>query len=275
MNNKNKYLIAIDLDGTLLNKHSKITWFNKYYLKKLDRKGHIIVLASGRPARAVKFFYNQIGLTGPIICYNGAYTFHPIDKKFPTTAYNFKKQLVLDIYKEVGKEIATNCMCETDEQIWLEKHDEKLNRFFWQENMDIIYGDINETLDKDPWTFILQLKDRDHNDIIRNAVLKHKGYLVRFWTTYPYAEIYDENTSKAASIHQIAEYYGIPKERTIGIGDADNDIEMMQECGTSIAMKNGNKHVKALATMISRKDHNHHGVAFAIKDFFKKNKVRP
>lgn len=270
MKNKNKYLIAIDLDGTLLNKHSKLTWSTKRYLSKLDKQGHIIVLASGRPARAVSYFYNQIGLNGPIICYNGAYTFHPKDNNFPTTAYNFKKELVKEIYYEIGSEIATNCMCETDDEIWLIKEDEALNKFFWQENMDIIYGEIKDTLNKDPWTFILQLKDRNHNKEIENAVLKHKGYLVRFWTNSNYAEIYDEHTSKATSIHQIAEYYGIPKERCIGIGDADNDVEMMRECGHSIAMINGNKHTKDLADEVTKKDNNHNGVIHALKSYFKR-----
>ena len=88
MNNK-KYLIAIDLDGTLLNKKSKISLANKLYLRKLERQGHKVILASGRPSRAVKFFRKQIGLHTPIICYNGAFCFHPDDDSFPQIVYNF------------------------------------------------------------------------------------------------------------------------------------------------------------------------------------------
>lgn len=263
-------LIAVDMDGTLLNSKSKVSFWSKRYLRKLDKQGHIVVLASGRPARALKYFYNQIGLTGPIICYNGAHVFHPNDENFPTTSFNFPVQFVKDVYYEVGTDICTNCMCETDSQIWLINKDEQLNRFFWHVDMDIIYGDLKETLDKDPWTFILQLKDRDHNHIIKKAVEKHPGYSVRFWTTYAYAEVYNSQTSKAACIEQIAKYYGIPKEHTIGIGDASNDIEMLEHCGVGIAMKNGNKYVKAIAKYISKKDNDHNGAIHAIKDVLKK-----
>ena len=268
--NKIRCLIAIDMDGTLLNDKSKVSFWSKRYLKKLDKQGHIVVLASGRPARALKYFYNQIGLTGPIICYNGAHTFHPNDDKFPTTSFNFPKEFVKDVYYEVGTDVCTNCMCETDSEIWLVNEDQDLNRFFWHVDMDIIYGDIKDTLDKDPWTFIMQLKDRDHNDVIKAAINKHKDFAVRFWTTYPYAEVYNKETSKAACIKQIAEYYNIPKEYTIGIGDANNDIEMLEECGIGIAMKNGNKNVKAIAKYISKKDNNHNGAIHAIKEVLKR-----
>ena len=75
----NRYLIGLDLDGTLLNKKSKITFKTKNYIKKLSRKGHIVVLATGRPLRAMKQYYDQLGLKTPIVCYNGGHILNPFD----------------------------------------------------------------------------------------------------------------------------------------------------------------------------------------------------
>lgn len=261
----NRYLIAIDLDGTLLSDKKKISFANKRYLRKLQKEGHIVMLASGRPSRALLFFQKQIGLKGPIICYNGAYCFHPYDENFIPTAFNFPVKLVKEIYKDIGPDIYNNVMCETDTEIWLIKEDDDLNSFFWQENMDITYGDLDETLNKDPWTMIIQLKDRDHDDVVINAVKKHEGYSLRFWWSRPYAEIYHSEVSKASCIKKVADYYNIPISNCIAIGDADNDIEMVKSVGFSIAMINGNKNIKKLANIISKRDNNHSGVKQALK----------
>lgn len=265
----NKFLIAIDLDGTLLNKKKKISFANKRYIRKLQKEGHIVVLASGRPSRALLHYQRILGLKSPVICYNGAYCFHPFDDNFPKTAYNFPLDVVMQIYNDIGPEIYTNVMCETDDEIWLLKEDNRLNSFFWQENMDIIYGDLNKTLNKNPWTMIIQIKDHSTDDKIREIVSKHEGFSLRFWWSAPYAEIFHVKTSKAACINQIGEYYDIPKSRCICIGDADNDIEMMTGCGFSIAMINGNESVRKIANMVSKKDNNHSGVKQAIKSALK------
>lgn len=266
--NKNKYLIAIDLDGTLLNNKSKISLSNKLFLRKLDKLGHKIILASGRPSRAVKFFRNQIGLHTPIICYNGAYCFHPEDNNFKPIIYNFPIDMVRDVYNNL-KHIFTNFMCETDNKIWLVKEDKKLNDFFWNDNMVITYGDLNDTLDINPWTLIVQVKGKEDYCYVKEVIDKHEDYCVRFWTSSPYAEVFHKETSKAKCIHHIAQYYGFPKENTIAIGDANNDIEMLEECGFGIAMINGNDNVKAIADLISKRDNHHSGVKYAIKEAFK------
>ena len=197
--------------------------------------------------------------------YGQSYCYNPYDKNFKETAYNFPLHVIRQIYKDLGPDIYSNVMCETDEEIWLIEKDDRLNAFFWQEDMDITCGDLDKTLNKDPWTMIIQLRDRNHDQEVINAVTKHEGFAIRFWYTYPYAEVYHLKTSKAACIYDIAEYYDIPISNCIEIGDADNDIEMLTKVGFGIAMKNGNENVKKLAHLISKKDNNHSGVKQAIK----------
>ena len=70
-----KYLIALDMDGTLLNKSHVISKTTSDYFKQLEKDGHIIVIASGRPVRGIMNFYKELELDTPIICYNGAYIY--------------------------------------------------------------------------------------------------------------------------------------------------------------------------------------------------------
>ena len=82
MTNK-KYLIAFDMDGTLLtDKDKQISPKTLQYLHHLVNEGHLIVLASGRPESELLPYYEQLGLNSPIACFNGVAVVHPKDPSF-------------------------------------------------------------------------------------------------------------------------------------------------------------------------------------------------
>ena len=54
-----KKIIAVDLDGTLLNNESKLSDFTKKTIKKITEKGHHVVITTGRPYRMAKDFYRE------------------------------------------------------------------------------------------------------------------------------------------------------------------------------------------------------------------------
>ncbi|HBF68092.1 MAG TPA: hypothetical protein DDW20_02070 [Firmicutes bacterium] len=265
-----KYLIAFDMDGTLLNSKKKISLLTKLYLKKLQKQGHKIILASGRPSRALKSYYNELHLNTPMICYNGAYYFSPNDKAFPTHEFEFPKEIVKTIYDEI-KPYAKNVMCETDTEIWLDKEDLYLAKFFWYEGMKMHYGELPKILDKNPMTMIVQTPiEMKDSSLIDKIVEKYEGISARFWTGSPYFELFYSVTSKGNAIKEVAKYYGIDKDHIIVFGDAENDVEMFKEAGTAIAMKNGKDSLKSHATSISLKDNDHNGIYYTLKAFFKK-----
>lgn len=66
-------LAVFDLDGTLLNRDHEISKENLKAVKKLEKLGLKIVLASGRPHTLMKPYIHQLNLKGPIIACNGAF----------------------------------------------------------------------------------------------------------------------------------------------------------------------------------------------------------
>ncbi len=267
---KNKpYIIAFDMDGTLLNKKKEISFKTKKYLRKLTKKGHKIILASGRPSRAMKRYYEQLRLSTPLICYNGAYTFSYKEQNFQSHEFEFPLEIILSLYKDL-KPYCKNVMCETDNEIFLDKEDKYLAKFFWYEDMKIYHGDLGKILNKNPMTMIAQLKDENiDGNIIVNIANKYPDIAVRFWTGSPYFELFFKGTSKGASIKEIADYYKIDKDHIIVFGDAENDVEMFNVATHSIAMKNGKDSLKEHAKYISLKDNNHNGIYYTLKAFFK------
>ena len=72
-----KYLIALDLDGTILYDFDTISDELSAFLLRVQQDGHRIVIATGRPYRSSKFAYERFRLDTPIINYNGGLITHP------------------------------------------------------------------------------------------------------------------------------------------------------------------------------------------------------
>lgn len=262
-------VLAFDMDGTLLNEKKRICFKTKHYLRKLSREGHYIILSSGRPSRALYKYYNQLRLKTPMLCYNGAYVFNPHDKNFKPIEFQFPKDVIKEVLQKIKPHVF-NVMCETDTEIWVDKEDKFLAKFFWYGDMKIHYGDLNETLTCNPMTCIVQtpFEYRDTKEV--ETILEKWPQLgARFWVGSPYFELYYKKTSKGAALKKICEYYKIPTSRLIAFGDATNDIEMFEAAGTSVLMKNAKYDLKDKATMVSLRDNDHDGIYYTLKQILK------
>ncbi len=269
-----RHVIAMDLDGTLLTDDKTIDPRTKRYLRRLQKQGHVIVLASGRPHRAVINYYQEIGLKSPIVCYNGAYVINPSDDRFPVANFDFPAAIVKDIYAHIDPSLITNIMVETNQKIWFLRQADDFPGFLWKDNMEIVYGDIRETLNENPMTMIIKIKNRDPEteQALIAAAARHPGVKVRFWALMLFSEVYFEHISKGHALHDVAKYYGVPLERTLAFGDADNDIEMLSMAGVGFAMQNAEHAIKGKADFITKYTNNEQGLLIALKNYFKKAK---
>lgn len=77
-------------------------------------------------------------------------------------------------------------------------------------------------------------------------------------------EITAPGVSKASGLRTLAGFLGIPMEQTMGIGDSDNDIEVLQAAGRAVAMGNALKHIQRLCDFVTL-DNDHNGVGVALR----------
>lgn len=259
---KKHTLIALDMDGTLLNDDKTISAATINYLKDLDQKGYLIVLASGRPLRALAHYQDQLDLSSPLVCYNGALITSRHDREFPTFKSSFKQEIIKNIISDIGLNNLDNVMVETPDDIWLLREDDDLNAFFWHDNVKIVYGDVRANITEDPMTLILKSKVKNPviDGIITSAIEKYPHYKVRFWYGSDYSEAYLDYVTKRDALKYIADYYHIPHSRTIAFGDAENDIQMLAWANIGVGMLNGNEYCKAHADIITVDDNNHDGI---------------
>lgn len=272
MTKKYNYMIAIDMDGTLLREDKTISKETIEYIKSLDEKGFLVVIASGRPYRAIKDYYEEMNMKSPIICYNGALVFNPSDKLYPKTRYMFEAKTIKSILKAVGEENFNNILVENDKSLYLKDYIDELDKFFHFKGMEIHQGNIMDILDQKGYACIF---NTPHDPHIRETLIKvcfsFDNLGIRFWTGESsttkevYSELYYLNVSKYAAIEDVRKYYHIEKDNVMCFGDAENDIEMLRNVTHSVVMRNGSPELREEAKYISIDTNENDGVRKTIE----------
>lgn len=271
----NKFLICLDLDGTLLKDDKSICFFTQKYLKYLENKGNIVLISTGRPLRTSLPAYNKIKLNSPIMIFNGALICNPKDPSFETQVKYLKKEIVLDVYNKFKGSVIDNVLMESLNAIYYDIRDEFLFKFYKNNILKEINGDINKNLNEDVIICVMHIENKTQEqlkELEEYVSNKYEDVAVHFWGHSPYCDLHLKIVNKANAIRYIASKYNIKEDNIITFGDSLNDNEMVSEFENGYAMKNALKQTKDIAKHITKKDNNHNGIAFELIKIFRKIK---
>ena len=289
MNNNDKYLIVSDLDGTLLNSKSELSETTIQTVKELVNEGHIFCIATGRPLRSSLHIYKQLELDSLLINHNGSYISNPSDKEFTPIQLVFNKEIAKQILSDTKiQEIITNAFLEVDGQNYQWCHTNKTIEFkddLWK----YYHIDVNDenliNLNKNPenikhdlYALLLHISDCDVN--LFNKLMYHikniSPYLqVRMIKIPNLGMMVEINTyfaDKSMGVNYLTSYYGIPLDKVIAFGDADNDMRMLSKVKYGFAMSNGKDTAKMSARHITKFTNDEDGVSWDLKYFMKNKK---
>lgn len=270
--NKKKYLIAFDMDGTLLKSDNTVGKKSRRIIKKLVKMGNYVTVASGRPVRVILSYYEDLGLNGPIVSYNGSLVSDPSDSSFVPSKRLFPKEIIIDFLNKVGYDKIDNVLIETEKALISKKKDQTLQSFYHKEGMEERIGDVRTLIDDDCFICVLSMADHKFDERLVNAAFYYPNMGLRFWggVESNFSELYWLDVSKTYGLEQARQKLGLSKDQIIVVGDADNDVEMLTEYPHSIAMINGENQVKKRASTVSKYDNNHDGAAIAVYEMIKK-----
>ncbi|WP_419883412.1 Cof-type HAD-IIB family hydrolase [Peribacillus sp. B-H-3] len=248
-----KYLIALDLDGTLLTDNKSISPRSKKVLSQLKDRGHEVMISTGRPFRSCEVYYQELGLTTPIVNFNGAFVHHPLDKSFGT----YHSPLDIDVAKQIVDACDSfhyhNIVAEVRDDVYFHYHDEKLIDIMRMGNPVITTGDLRSFLNVPPTSMLIHTdaqyvaEIREHLSDVHAEVIDHR----RWADPFHVIEIVKSGLNKAVGLERVAKYFDIPRERIIAFGDEDNDFEMIKYAGTGVAMGNALAELKEMADEIT------------------------
>ena len=267
-----KFLICIDLDGTLLRDDKTISEETKKYLRFLETQGHYVCLTSGRPTYNVKKYYDEIGLkSSPIISFNG-HLAKNLEKNIEYLSHYFSKEEVLSLYETLrANNLGSTFLVMNENKIFVTKKDDFLLAFYSSNETEINISENFENIFNIDSVLNIVFSLNSFNDKERTIKLINENfpnYDPRFWGDYPFCEIYKKGVSKSNSIDELASVLNIKSDHIIVFGDAQNDYEMIKNHPNNYVMKNGLDRLKNIAKNVTEFDNNNDGVLVELKKIF-------
>ena len=269
-------LIAIDLDGTMLNQYSVVTEETKEAIQKVQEKGIEVIIASGRPIDSIKSIAKEIKSKKYFISGNGA-IIYDISKDEIIYENTLKKQKVLkiikiceensiyyNVYTEkeiIAKSLQCNVLYYHKENVnkpenekthinivenvydYIANREEKIIKITICENNQAIFNSI-----------LRKLREVDGIEVLDIAHMSRK--IIKQGTEeipieYFYTVISAKNVDKWNAIKFLGEKMNISKEETIAIGDNINDKKMIENAGLGVAMGQSHPDIKNIANVVT------------------------
>lgn len=250
----NYKLVAIDMDGTLLNSKSEVTPFTGKVINELTDRGIIVVFVTGRLLAGVKIFPQIIKSNRWVIACNGAYTIN--------TGHNsvsFDNPLRIPDCMKIVKLLKSNSVIFqylTFDQIVGEKIDKRMKYYYevnsrLPEKRRIRLRTVDNCLEaiqkeKSIYKILMNLDcDDEFHNILRQ--INEVSNVSVYKSGKGLYDMMNKGVSKGAALEMLAGTLKIKRDEIIAIGDSQNDISMLEFAGTAIAMGNADEEVKKAA----------------------------
>ncbi len=267
-------IVTIDLDGTLFDKDKNITWENKLAIAKCHDLGVKIVLATGRPISGVLPVLQELGLTSNsdyAIIYNGSKIIN-VGTGEVISASLINGNVVKGLYNE-SKRLGVHIHAfRKNEELITTEHNPYTDVESKINHVEDHLFDFNLIDDNDDFIKCMLVDSDENITRIMNEVDEYyyKNYsMVR--SSKIFLEFLKKGTEKGSALKALASYLNVKMEDTMAIGDAGNDITMIQASGIGVAMKNAFPEVLKEADYITINDNNNSGVAEALNKFIINN----
>lgn len=261
----NYKLIAVDMDGTLLNSNKEITAKTANAIRRAIQQGVIFTFSTGRPMQGVEKYRQQLDLKFPIITYNGAMLVRG-DTKDVIYSVNLDTNDVVKIW-QLGQSLGTTMCVWSCNRLYCNVLNERAYDYAKLTGMDPqLLKDISSIL-LCGVTKILYYDDVDKISHWQHEIQPTIFGSVTFCTSQPkFLEFFNSSVSKAVAMAKIGEMYGISSQEMIAIGDGLNDISMLEYAGLGVAMANAPDEVKKHADYVTLSN-DQDGVAHVIAEF--------
>lgn len=259
-------LIAIDLDDTMLHDDNTVSQTTIDTIKEAEGRGVRILVATGRMFQTAQPVGKALGLGDiPMVIYSGG-----MIQRALSGTIDYENPVPLEVAKAIlamAKEKGWYLQTYIDDELLV--HEYVAATALYEKVTGakaVVKGDAFYTPPKAPLK-ILAIDTKERLDEIMKALQGYVGNavtMVRSKETY--LEIIAPNASKGEAVRAMAEEWQIPMEQVMAIGNAPNDIPMLEIAGLAVAVANSEEAVKAVAHYVTASN-NDDGVAQVIRKF--------
>ena len=287
-------LVVIDLDGTMLNSYGVVTNETKEVIKKVEKQGVEVVIASGRPIDSIKEIAKEIESKNYFIAGNGAIIY---DIKNDEIIYEktLSKEKVLEIIK-ICEDNSISYNIYTENEILatslkynvLYYHKENLKKEESKKTKINLVKNMYEYIQNKEDVKFLKITICDESKAVFNSIIRKikeikdievleishmsrktiKQGTEEFEISYYYTEISGGDVDKWNAIEFLMEKLKIKREEIMTIGDNLNDRKMIENAGLGVAMGQSTPAILELADEVTSSN-DEEGISKILQKYYK------
>ncbi len=280
-------LLALDLDGTLLNSRGEISEINKDAIKRAEEKGVLVTIATGRRFRDALPVGLELELNAPLITHNGALLKYV--QTLETVAVSIIPNDTIREILRVGKEFGGDALLSadpkgkgvllydrvSDENVPLQKYIEWSKRLHGAEAKEAVHHvESLENIIRDVETVHVSFSGAcapmaELETILRGELNSCVNVLTTVYThlNFTLIDILPPDASKGVGVEKLAALNNLRAENVMVMGDNFNDLEMLEYAGTPVLMGNASPELLENENFHQTLSNDENGVALAIEKF--------
>jgi hypothetical protein len=255
-------LIALDIDGTLLDDEHRISPATKRLLRELAEQGIHIVLCTGRGPTSAFPIMRELGISGTIITHNGAAVVEEADGRV-LHEYSFALRDVVPLIESTRKnrlhfdistafEVFAESLTEEQREVY---------RKYYLHPRELDWSQFDQPILK-----CTLYGERAQIDRLEEEWQDFHPLLGLIRSSDHFLDIMHKAATKGNALAWLAERWGIRREEILAIGNYYNDVEMLKFAGLGIAVDNAPEGVKQAADRVTLSN-NEEGVYQALKTY--------
>lgn len=256
------------MDGTLLNSDKNISDRTKATIMKAKEQGKRVVLATGRPKKGIDRYIKELDLFDDkdyVVTYNGALVQNTVSgdiiMNVPLNKQAYEELYDLSLMLNVGIHALSSNYVTTPKNNKYTGIESSLN------GIDIIEKPVSQV---DGNELIVKVMFVDHPETIERVIRLLPDWVYEKYTVVRSApfflEFLDPSVNKGFGVDAVAKQLGLSSESVICVGDAGNDLAMIEYAALGVAMENASEDVKRVANYVTHSN-NDDGVAHIIEKF--------
>jgi Cof subfamily protein (haloacid dehalogenase superfamily) len=280
-------LLALDLDGTLLDSRGRISEENKAAIRKAEEKGVLVTIATGRRFRDARPVALEIGFNAPIVTHNGALLKYA--ESLETVEFSIlKNETVYEILR-VGKSFGGDALVSvdphgkgtllydtvSDENVPLKKYIAWAQTLHGADAGESVrhVANLEHVVEKTEVVHVsfsgscapMYEMQRILEDELQDSV----NILATIYPRLDFTllDILPPDASKGVGVEKLALLNGLSHENVMVCGDNFNDLEMLEFAGTPVVMGNAAPELQEREDFHTTSSNDEHGVAAAIEKF--------
>jgi len=246
-------LLVTDVDGTLLDHHSKLSELNVKALKDCIKHGIDVIIATGKSINSIMFIIKELDLKLPQITLGGAVTITP--QKEIIDAIKIPPDLYIDFIDTVRKKGYEPLVASIEGEVYCQQYSEPMKYVTAVGENIIKIDDIkSDYLVNNTVSISIPINEQDPLDPFIRQKYKSKLQVVRSGEYF--FDILNLKSSKGNALKKLINSLGIKKEEVVSFGDSHNDISLLKESGLKIAVKNSYPELLEIADIVADANYN-------------------